>query len=123
MSGDFDISIEFTSRTHSDPGNLGDGSRWGKFGIMARAVRERCSRFTMLQDHLPNLVDTTRRAGRTVFGGGCGNMYEDRVQEVDNFHRPSSGSRAGGTSSRTGTPNTLPAGSHERCQLDPGRLG
>ena len=82
MSGDFDISIEFTSRVH--PSGAG---RWGRFGLMARANRERCSRSTMIQDHLPNPIDTTRVSGRTD-PAGCNSMYEVPVNGVaeSSFH-------------------------------------
>ncbi len=59
IEGDFDVSVCILSRKHS----TGQG-RWGKFGLMARETLETCSRFTMIQDHLPDLQDAARVAGR-----------------------------------------------------------
>lgn len=72
VSGDFDVSIKFTSRASTGV----PASRWGKFGIMAREKRAVCSRYTMIQDHLVDLQDARRLAGRVDYGT-CGNMYED----------------------------------------------
>ena len=70
LAGDFDVSLEFLSRTHAT--GLG---RWGKFGLMARESLDRGSRYTMIQDHLPDLQDSTRVAGRRVHLD-CGTTFE-----------------------------------------------
>jgi hypothetical protein len=72
VAGDFDVSIEYISKTHS----TGVGE-WGKFGLMARETADPCSRFTMIQDHLALLSDGGRLAGRTqVVLPACQNMFE-----------------------------------------------
>jgi len=77
VSGDFDVALDMTSKVHSLGSAPNDvNGRWGKFGIMARKSLQTDARFTMVQDHLPDLEDNFRAAGRTVqFGGG--GMYED----------------------------------------------
>ncbi|MBI4606221.1 MAG: hypothetical protein HY721_30000, partial [Planctomycetes bacterium] len=72
MEGDFDVSVELTSRAHSS----GSG-RWGKFGLIARQAISGCSRHTIMQDHMPDLQDARSLSGRTGHGN-CGSMYEER---------------------------------------------
>ena len=73
IEGDFDISIAFRQRDHSS----GVG-RWGKFGPMARRSLSNTSRYSTMQDHLPDLQDAARFAGRTVHDQAppTGNMFE-----------------------------------------------
>ena len=59
VAGDFDVSLEFLERSHEN-----GAGRWGKFGLMARQSLDRESRHFMIQDHLPNLTDGVRAAGR-----------------------------------------------------------
>ncbi len=83
VSGDFDLSIKVTSRTHpTAPGNA-VGNRWGKTGLLARlpqstvsGQQEGCSKQTMIQDHYPDLQDAFRLAGRQVHNT-CATMYEE----------------------------------------------
>jgi hypothetical protein len=76
VEGDFDLSITFTDRLHSN----GQG-RWGKFGLMARRSLTDVARYTFLHDNLPDLQDAARLAGRLVHNvpPPTGNMYEDVV--------------------------------------------
>lgn len=71
LVGDFDLAIKFTQKAWP-----GTGGRWGKFGLMARWNHDRASRYTMIQDHGPDLQYPCRLAGRTAHLQG-GNMYED----------------------------------------------
>jgi hypothetical protein len=76
VAGDFDVAIQFLERFHPQPSNDLDDSRWGKFGLMARQSLTRQSRFSMIQDHLPDLRDGARAAGRRVHETNCVSMYE-----------------------------------------------
>ncbi|MBI4603381.1 MAG: hypothetical protein HY721_15625 [Planctomycetes bacterium] len=70
--GDFDISVKLTSRTHSS-----GAGRWGKFGLIARHHIDGCTRHSIMQDHMPNLVDARSFSARKTYAG-CDPMTEDR---------------------------------------------
>ena len=77
LQGDFDVTLKYLAREHA----TGEG-RWGKFGLMARASLATTARYTIIQDHVPDLQDSVRLAGRTVASGG-GGMYEDAINKPD----------------------------------------
>lgn len=85
VQGNFDISICFTDRQHS----TGIG-RWGKFGLMGRWTLDFNSRYTFIQDHLPDpdLQDPARLAGRTshLQPAPTPGMYEDLAPETVDLH-------------------------------------
>jgi hypothetical protein len=87
LEGDFDISIEMTSKAHNT-----NAGRWGKFGLIARRSLSGCSRHTIMQDHMPDLQDARSLSGRTGHNQ-CGTMYEERdttgpaVSAHPNFYR------------------------------------
>lgn len=71
LVGDFDVAMKFTQKAWP-----GTGGRWGKFGLMARWDHSRAARYTMMQDHGPDLIDSCRLAGR-LRHLHSGDMYED----------------------------------------------
>ena len=70
VEGDFDVAVEILESSHDS----GVG-RWGKFGLMARVHEDNCARFSMIQDHLPDLSDPLRFARRSV-GEICDSVEE-----------------------------------------------
>ena len=75
VDGDFDFAVEILESSHTT-----GIARNGRFGLMARERLDTCSRFSLLQDRLPDL---TERAGflRLTDDGDCNGVEETAVDE------------------------------------------
>ncbi|MBI4604040.1 MAG: hypothetical protein HY721_18950, partial [Planctomycetes bacterium] len=81
---------DFSARVTVAAKNLVPGSRWGKFGIMARQDCSDRSRYTLIHDCGENLEDNTRLSHRPTHGGSdnfetvpAGNFKHARSLRLD----------------------------------------